>query len=91
MSDVELEKLQLQCKQLELKISEAEKNVMPVELVDEILSERARSLSSFLVRNLVENAYALANHTAEELKPILRELAIQIMEVYTTGKGGKNG
>ena len=73
-----------------LKLANAQKRneLVPAESVEEVLTERARSLSSFLPRALLENAGMLSMRPVEELQPILREISIQAMETYTGQRKG---
>ncbi len=77
------EKLEQEIKKLTLKNQESEGKTIPTALKEEIVCDRARSLSKFLPRALKENTYAMAGKTVEELNVIVNEIAIQAMEAYT--------
>lgn len=88
MKELDKQKRAQEIEKLKFFNAEKRRELVPAESVDEILTERARSLSSFLPRALLENASVMAMRPVDELQPILREVATQAMETYTGQRKG---
>jgi hypothetical protein len=81
IKEEQLEKLKLQN---ELKRGE----VVPRQMVDEILGSRALSAATHFRQSLKENVHAMVMKKSEELYPLMDEIAIRTMEVYIGDKKG---
>ena len=83
-TDLETEKLRLQCQKLEMDITRMQSEMITLETHKQIMTSRALSLKNFLFELSDKNANLLCQKSVEQVRPQLREMMTAALNHYSS-------
>jgi transposase len=83
-TDLEKDKLRLQCQKMEIEIEALKAENIPLETHKQIMAGRAMSLKNFIVEFFAKNCHQLAHKSIDQIRPQLQEWAAAMLNHYSS-------